>query len=89
LSEAGVPGYELVNWYGMFAPAKTPTAVVAALHRETVAALQTPEVQAMFERDGADAVESPSPAAFRKVFEDEVGKWQRYVKLPGFAEALK
>jgi tripartite-type tricarboxylate transporter receptor subunit TctC len=89
LAEAGVPGYEVVNWYGLFAPAKAPPAVVSALHREVAAVLQAPEVQAMFDKDGADAVGSASPTAFRKVFEDEVGKWERYVKLPGFAEALK
>jgi tripartite-type tricarboxylate transporter receptor subunit TctC len=89
VAEAGLPGYELVNWYGTFAPAKVPPAIVAALHREIAAAVQTPEMQSMFDKDGADATASPSPAAFRQVFETEVGKWERYVKLPGFAEALK
>jgi tripartite-type tricarboxylate transporter receptor subunit TctC len=89
LSEAGLPGYELANWYGMFAPAKAPPAIVDALHREVVAILALSDVQAMFDKDGADATGSASPAEFRKVFEDEVGKWERYVKLPGFAEALK
>jgi tripartite-type tricarboxylate transporter receptor subunit TctC len=89
VSEAGLPGFELVNWYGMFAPAKAPPTVVATLNREVVAILRAPDVQAMFDKDGADATGSASPAAFRKVFEDEVAKWERYVKLPGFAEALK
>jgi len=89
VAESGLPGYELVNWYGLFAPAKTPAAVVGALHREVVAALKFPEMQAMFDKDGADATGSPTPAAFRKVFENEVAKWEGYVKLPGFAEALK
>jgi tripartite-type tricarboxylate transporter receptor subunit TctC len=89
VAESGLAGFELVNWYGMFAPAKAPAAVVGALHREVAAVLQAPEVQAMFDKDGADAAGSASPAAFRKVFETEVGKWERYVKLPGFAEALK
>jgi len=89
VAESGLSGYELVNWYGTFAPAKVPAPIVAALHREIGAALQTPQMQAMFDKDGADATASASPSAFRRVFEAEVGKWERYVKLPGFAEALK
>jgi len=46
-------------------------------------------VQTMFARDGADAEGSASPAAFRRVFDNEVAKWENYIKLPGFAEALK
>jgi tripartite-type tricarboxylate transporter receptor subunit TctC len=89
VAESGLAGYELVNWYGVFAPAKVPAPIVAALHREIGAALQTPQMQSMFDKDGADATASASPAAFRRVFEAEVGTWERYVKLPGFAEALK
>jgi tripartite-type tricarboxylate transporter receptor subunit TctC len=89
VAESGLAGYELVNWYGVFAPAKVPAPIVAALHREIGAALQTPQMQSMFDKDGADATAAASPAAFRWGFEAEVGKWERYVKLPGFAEALK
>jgi len=89
IAESGLPGFELVNWYGLFAPGATPPAIVSALNREAAGILETPEVQAMFARDGAEAEGSASPAAFRGVFENEVARWQKYVKLPGFAEALK
>jgi len=89
VAESGLAGYELVNWYGTFAPAKVPPAILVALHREIAGAVQTPEMQSMFDRDGAEATASASPAEFRKVFEAEVGKWERYVKLPGFAESLR
>jgi tripartite-type tricarboxylate transporter receptor subunit TctC len=89
IAESGVPGFDLVNWYGMFAPVATPPAIIATLHRETVSVLQSAEVQAMFAKDGADAQASASPAAFRKMFENEVARWEKYIKLPGFAEALK
>jgi tripartite-type tricarboxylate transporter receptor subunit TctC len=89
LAEAGVPGFDLVNWYGVFAPAKTPGAVIAVLHAEIVRALSAPEVQAVFARDGAEAAPSASPRQFAAQFEHELETWQRYVRLPGFAETLK
>jgi tripartite-type tricarboxylate transporter receptor subunit TctC len=89
IAESGLPGFDLVNWYGLFAPAAAPPAVVAALHREAVAIVDSQEMQAMFAKDGADAASSASPAAFRRLFESEVVKWEGYIKLPGFAEALK
>jgi tripartite-type tricarboxylate transporter receptor subunit TctC len=89
IAESGVPGFDLVNWYGIFAPAATLPAIVNALHRETVNVLESAEVRTMFAKDGADAEGSASPAAFRKMFENEVARWEKYIKLPGFAEALK
>ena len=89
IAETGLPGFDLVNWYGLFAPGATPPAVVAALHRETAVVLEEKDVQAMFAKDGADAESSPSPDTFRRLFANEVVKWEGYIKLPGFAEALK
>ncbi|MCC7485494.1 MAG: tripartite tricarboxylate transporter substrate binding protein [Burkholderiales bacterium] len=89
IAESGLPGFDLVNWYGVFAPAATPPAIVTALQGEILRILGSAEVRAMFAKDGADAEGSATPAAFRKVFENEVAKWEKYVKLPGFAEALK
>ena len=44
LDEAGVQGFELVNWYGLFGPAAVPGPIVAALHREIARSLTAPEV---------------------------------------------
>ncbi len=89
ISEAGVPGFELVNWYGIFAPAATPPAIVAALHREIAQSLSTPEVQAAFAKDGADATPSATPQQFGVLLAKEIETWRRLVKLPGFAESLR
>jgi len=89
IAESGLPGFDLVNWYGMFAPAATPPVIVAALNREIGDILKSPEVQAMYAKDGADAESSESPAAFGRVFATEVMKWEKYIKLPGFAESLR
>ncbi len=89
LTEAGVPGFELINWYGLFGPAGTPPAVVALLHRDVSQSLGSADARAAFAKDGADAAPSPSPEAFRRVLAKEVEDWQKIVKLPGFAEALR
>ncbi len=89
LAEAGVPGFELINWYGLFGPAGTPPAVVALLHRDVSQSLGSADARAVFAKDGADAAPSASPGAFRRVLAKEVEDWQKIVKLPGFAEALR
>lgn len=89
IAESGVAGYDLINWYGLFAPAGTPPALVAAIHRDVVQVLRMPEVQAMFANDGADAAPSGSPAEFRVTLSKEVAKWEEIVKIPSFAAALR
>lgn len=89
LDEAGVPGFELINWYGLFGPKAVPRPIVTALHREIAQSLTTPEVQTAFAKDGAEAMPSPSPAAFAALLEKEIKSWEKLVKLPGFAEHLR
>ena len=86
--ESGVP-FSLVNWYGLFAPAGTPSGTVASLHQHVVQALAAPELEAMFAKDGAEAAPSPSPADFGALLAKEVEHWNKIVLLPGFAEALR
>ena len=61
VSEAGVPGYESITWFGLLAPAKTPPAIVARLHRDLVKVVRAPDLKAQFEIQGYDAV-GGSPA---------------------------
>ena len=89
VAEAGVPGFELINWYGLFAPAKTPSVIVDALQAEIARALGSTEVQAAFAKDGAEATPSASPRQFAALLDKELESWQKLVKLPGFAENLK
>ena len=86
--ESGVP-FELVNWYGLFAPAGTPPAVVTLLHQNVVQALASPDIESMLARDGAEAAPSPTPAQFGALLAKEVDRWNKIVLLPGFAEALR
>ena len=81
-AEAGVPGSEFNFWIGMFAPAKTPAAIVSRLQDEVVKALNTPEVKERFNTLGADAW-TLEPAAFDAYIRQEVNANAALVKAAG------
>ena len=82
ISEAGVPGYEALNWWGLLAPAGTPPAIIARLHKALEEAQDAPEIQQQFEKEGA-ATRKMSSAEFGKFIESEMKKWERVVKESG------
>src|SRR5256885_837762 len=63
IAEAGVPGYEALNWWGLLAPAGTPAPVIERLHKALEEAQDAPEIQAQFEKEGA-ATRKMSSAEF-------------------------
>jgi tripartite-type tricarboxylate transporter receptor subunit TctC len=79
IAEAGVPGYEAVNWWGIVAPAGTPQAIIDKLHKDIAAVQASPEVQKQFSSEGAEIVQM-SPAEFGTFMEREMKKWERVVK---------
>jgi tripartite-type tricarboxylate transporter receptor subunit TctC len=79
IAEAGVPEYEANNWWGMLAPAGTPPAIVEKLNKAVSAALDAPELQKQFEKEGALVVKM-APAEFGSYIESETAKWGRVVK---------
>jgi tripartite-type tricarboxylate transporter receptor subunit TctC len=82
ISESGVPGFEAENWFGMFAPAKTPGPIIARLNAALVQVLRSPETQAQFAALGADVVGS-SPEEFTAYVRRDMEKYARIVKLSG------
>jgi tripartite-type tricarboxylate transporter receptor subunit TctC len=79
IAEAGVPGYEAVNWWGIVAPAGTPQAIIDKLHKDIAAVQASPEVQKQFSTEGAEIVQM-SPAEFGTFMQREMKKWERVVK---------
>ncbi len=79
MSEAGVPGYELAQWYGMLAPANTPAPVIARLNRQIDVILKLPEVSEKVAADGAASVGGP-PERFAAHVRAEVAKYAKLVK---------
>lgn len=82
IAEAGVPGYETVNWFGLVAPAGTPAPIVARLHREVAAVQNLPEVRRQFDADGATVLQM-SPTQFGAYMAVDMEKWRRVVKEGG------
>ena len=83
IEEGGVPGYDAGNWIGIAAPAGTPDAVVARLHKEISGMLDLPEmIQKQIASDGSEILRM-SPAAFAKYMDDEMAKWGKVVKTAG------
>ena len=85
IAEAGLPGYEAVQWYGVLAPVRTPEAIVSKLHAGVVQALQKPDVRKRFMNDGALPVGS-SPAEFAAYIRSETAKWSQVIKAAGIKQ---
>ena len=82
IAEAGVPGYEAVQWYGLLAPAGTPEPIVTRLHAEVVKILKLPETKEKMATDGAEPVGS-TPAEFAALIKREMEKWSAVAKTAG------
>lgn len=82
IAEAGVPGYEALQWSGLLAPANTPRDIVAKLHQEAASYLRRPETVEQFARDSTIVVAS-SPEEFGAFIKAEIAKWARVVKAAG------
>jgi tripartite-type tricarboxylate transporter receptor subunit TctC len=82
IAEAGLPGYEATNWWGVVAPAGTPAAIVEKLHNEITAVQNSPQTKQQFAAQGADVMQMTS-AEFGSFMEKEMSKWERVVKQSG------
>jgi tripartite-type tricarboxylate transporter receptor subunit TctC len=78
--EAGLAGYQVITWYGVFAPAGTPAPIVTRLHADLVKAMQTPEVRAKLEGIGADGTVSRSPDEFAALVRADTARYAKIVK---------
>jgi tripartite-type tricarboxylate transporter receptor subunit TctC len=82
LAESGVPGFEVYEWNGLFAPTGTPLAVLQRLEAETRAALASPDLRRQLSDLGVQPVGSSS-AEFRKFVQSESAKWAGVIKSAG------
>ncbi len=79
MAEAGVPGFESISWYGLWAPAGTPKDVIQKLQAETALALATPELKAIWALQGAEPG-GESSEQFARHVKAEIEKWGKVVK---------
>ncbi|HEX6528927.1 MAG TPA: tripartite tricarboxylate transporter substrate binding protein [Burkholderiales bacterium] len=82
IAEAGVPGFEVSNWWGILAPAGTPQPVLDRLYKEITAILESPDTRKRFELEGAEAARM-TPAEFAAFITQDTEKWTRVVKEAG------
>ncbi|MBI3935689.1 MAG: tripartite tricarboxylate transporter substrate binding protein [Betaproteobacteria bacterium] len=82
VAEAGVPGYEAIEWNGMVVPAGTPAAVIDRLHRSAVKALAIPDIRERIIGLGAEPVGN-SPKEFGAFLKNELAVWGKVVKEVG------
>ena len=79
VAEAGVPGYVVTGWYGMFVPAATPAAIVNTLNNNAVRALRSKDVSDRLTNEAADIV-AGTPAQFAEFQKTEIAKWAAVVR---------
>jgi tripartite-type tricarboxylate transporter receptor subunit TctC len=78
--EAGLAGYQVTTWYGVFAPPNTPPAIVNRLHADLVKAMQTPDTKSKLEGIGADGTVSRSPEEFAALVRADTARYAKIVK---------
>jgi tripartite-type tricarboxylate transporter receptor subunit TctC len=82
VQEAGVPGYEVRTWYGLWAIKGTPQPIKDRMWKEVVAAMETPQLKQIWAEQGADAG-GMSQADMAKLVRSEIVKWAKVVKDAG------
>ena len=82
VAESGVPGFDVSSWYGLFAPAKTPPAIVRKMNADAVAVMREPLVRQRLEGLGLEVVGS-TPEEFAKFIQAEMIKWEPVIKAAG------
>lgn len=82
VAESGLPGYEAVAWYGMFAPYGTPRDIVAKLNADIANIVNAQDVRDIFLKQGAESY-ATSPEEFARVVQRDVAKWAQVVRASG------
>jgi tripartite-type tricarboxylate transporter receptor subunit TctC len=82
VSESGLKGFEVIVWYGLFAPAGTPAAVVNRLNAEIRKITALPDVQKRLLTEGAEPMNA-SPQEFAARIQSDYEKWNKVVEAAG------
>jgi tripartite-type tricarboxylate transporter receptor subunit TctC len=82
MAEAGLPGFDISTWYGLFAPAGTPAAIVGKWNADVTKILTTPDVRAKLMADGAEPAPDTSEQ-FAQMISRELAKYARIIKASG------
>jgi tripartite-type tricarboxylate transporter receptor subunit TctC len=83
LAESGLPGYEVIGWNGLLAPAGTPRTVVSRINAEVQRALKQPDVLQRLKGSAYDPAAANTPEQFAEYIKLEIAKWTKLVKETG------
>jgi tripartite-type tricarboxylate transporter receptor subunit TctC len=81
-AEAGVAGYEVSTWYGLWGVKGTPKEIIERMHAEVVKAMQTPEIRDVWTANGSDT-KTMSPAEFAALINKEIKRWAEVTRISG------
>ena len=82
ISEAALPGFDVLGWFGVVAPAGTPADVVSKLNGEIVRILKLPDVRQRLSEQGAEAAPS-TPQQFATLIRSDLQKYEKVIRAPG------
>ena len=82
IAEDGVPGFEVISWYGFFVPAKTPSAIVAKMNADVIAALADPSVEGRLSPLGYES-RPDAPEQVGAFLKEETERWAQVIKEAG------
>ncbi|MFL6832503.1 MAG: Bug family tripartite tricarboxylate transporter substrate binding protein [Xanthobacteraceae bacterium] len=82
IAEAGVPGYEVSSWQGLFVPARTPPEIVKKMSVDTIEALADPTARRKLEQAGYPVAGS-SPGELQALLRSDIDKWSHVIKTVG------
>lgn len=82
LAESGLPGFDIMSWFGLLAPAGTPRQIIIRLNAETIKALNTSEIKSSIAATGLELITN-SPEQFAEYIKSEIAKFSAIVKTAG------
>jgi tripartite-type tricarboxylate transporter receptor subunit TctC len=82
IAEEGVPGFDVTSWYGIFAPTRTPQAIVRKMNADAVAAIRDPVIKSRLDKLGVSVIAS-TPEELGAFLKREMDKWGPVIKEAG------
>ncbi|MEY3706568.1 MAG: hypothetical protein RL585_1125 [Pseudomonadota bacterium] len=82
VAEQGLPGFEALAWWGVFAPAKTPPEIIGRVNKELAKILSEPAAKERLTNQGMNLTLS-SPEVLGKFLDEQIGRWAKVIKEHG------
>jgi tripartite-type tricarboxylate transporter receptor subunit TctC len=86
MAESGFPGFEALSWFGLFAPAGTPPAIIDRLYQASSKILAQPDAQARFAELALDT-SGAAGSDLARIIKTDIAKWARVIKEAGITAA--